>query len=922
MTDFMEDLTQEERELVDGLVDADAKSDVKYKWDEEFQREILALLLADRYFLVQCVSLISPKYFVNDAHQLAARIAIKHFNKYKQVIGKTQLFQEMNDVLVDKDEDRKSYYRAEINTVLEYYIPGLDTREYYQDKITNFAKQKTLQNAFSVCLEKISRSPEDEGVWAEVQNILREAMTVERNFDIGLDYFKTFEERYERMKSVVDNKEVFTSGFPAIDKALACGGLTRGEMGSWMGLCFRKGTKVLMYDGTIKNVEDVRVGDLVMGDDSTPRKVLRLSSGVAPLYEVKPVKGASYFVTGNHILALKNCHKTKLKRSDRKGKRYSIPLSAHPSKVEDKNLYQLSVVDFLNQSKHFQKSMKTFRVGVEFSEKSVKIDPYILGLWLGDGDKHQSAFTSADFEVVRALKEEAASRDLIVVGKDDLHYSIVSEAQRVRPCGKGISANTLMNDLRSYDLLYNFRIPNDNEKHIPFDYKINSRKVRLELLAGLMDSDGSASCGGFDFVNKNKTLAEDVVFLARSLGFAAYMNPTIKKCQTGAEGLYWRVVISGDCSEIPTRILRKKCDKRRQIKDVLVSGIDVNYAGDGEFYGFEVDGNHLFLLDDFTVVHNSGTGKSLALVRAAIANMARGKKVLYVSLEIDQDKTAERFDAQLANDKEDKGVTVKTLYDNKDVVFDALRQYVADYEDQTRLVVKQFPAGAMDVATFRAYYVQLSLRNFKPDLVIIDYIGEMKDLPNMKTYESRYRTVRDLRGFAVEEQVCVLTAMQPDRRAREAVKQGEYIDDENLADSYGQVRPLDALWSINQVQDEKDAGLARVFVIKHRHGKSRFAFHVEFNYSTLGITEITQEKYENRLKKYRNEKDQRASEDVKETMQAEELKRLRGKKSNKTEKTEEKPNNSKKDSDINDVAGKMFSEDASAGDDPGLESDE
>jgi len=158
--------------------------------------------------------------------------------------------------------------------------------------------------------------------------------------------------------------------------------------------------------------------------------------------------------------------------------------------------------------------------------------------------------------------------------------------------------NSFLSDLRSYDLICN--------KHIPYDYKANDRATRLSLLAGLIDSDGSRCSGGYDFINKNQRLAKDVEFLARSLGLAAYTKRAWKVCKNNGKGnWYWRVTISGDCSIIPVRLKRKQSRLRKINKDPLIVGIKVEPVGKGNYYGFSVDGNHLFLLGDFTVVHNS-----------------------------------------------------------------------------------------------------------------------------------------------------------------------------------------------------------------------------------------------------------------------------------------------------------------------------
>src|SRR6185503_11444642 len=191
----------------------------------------------------------------------------------------------------------------------------------------------------------------------------------------------------------------------------------------------------------------------------------------------------------------------------------------------------------------------------------------------------------------------------------------------------------------------------------------------------------------------------------------------------------------------------------------------------------------------------SGAGKSLLLVKAAAQNLARGKRVLYISLEMSEDKLAKRFDAMLSCEN------IRTLLDRKNVVIPALKDHVSSEEDKRMLIIKQFAAGTADVQTIRAYMSQLSLHGWKPDMICVDYVGEFKDQEGIKTYESRQRIVRDLRGMAVEEDVALFTAMQANRRSRE--EDVAVVDEAMLADSYGQLRPMDMLWSINQSPNEK-----------------------------------------------------------------------------------------------------------------------
>lgn len=273
----------------------------------------------------------------------------------------------------------------------------------------------------------------------------------------------------------------------------------------------------------------------------------------------------------------------------------------------------------------------------------------------------------------------------------------------------------------------------------------------------------------------------------------------------------------------------------------------------------------------FAVMGTPGSGKSLYLVTMSIANVNKGKKVLYLSTEMNQDKIAERFDAQFVAWKE--GVTANTLLMNESIVFDTLDEMTKGFgDDKHRLIVKQFPSGTLDIPTLRAYHQQLKITGFTPDMVIVDYIGEMKDYPNMPLHESREKLVKGIRNFACEEDVFAAIALQPHRQGREAQKFTE-MDDDNMGDSYGQTRPLDYLVTINQHNKEKDIGVGRFFVAKARSGPSRYKFYVDYNKESLKITEITKREYDERIKKYIAEEKKYAG-DVALDDQADEIARM------------------------------------------------
>jgi len=450
------------------LADPDSGDEqTHFGWDEEFQRHIIALLLTDRTFLLQSIDLIKPTYFTNKAHQKACNIVYEFFKKYRTTPDQTILIQELKDEL--KDDKSQLYYLGEIKGLYEFFEASLESREYLSDKIGFFAKIQALRQAFNRSLKLIAKAPEDQDTWSKIYDLLRDAMNTDKNFDVGLEYFKTIKERYDRMNLQEEADDRFVTGYEDIDREIKGGGYHRGEM--------------------------------------------------------------------------------------------------------------------------------------------------------------------------------------------------------------------------------------------------------------------------------------------------------------------------------------------------------------------------------ISVVAGSGIGKSVWLTNLAAANVKRGKKCLYIACgDADIDRIAERFDSVFT------GFPVQTLYDFKDEVFESLGDLVAGRKEQNPLFVKWFPSNGADVNSIRAYLSQVKFYGFNPDMIIVDYIGEMKQHPGMPTHESREQTVKELRGLAGEEQIFMATAMQPNRGSKEIQVSGT-IEEEHLADSFGQIRPLDACFSLNQNKEEDAVKVGRLWVIKQRFGKKRYQIYIKFDPETLRTYQIQQESY-------------------------------------------------------------------------------
>jgi replicative DNA helicase len=354
-----------------------------------------------------------------------------------------------------------------------------------------------------------------------------------------------------------------------------------------MGKCLGKGTKVLMFDGSLQKVEDIEEGDLLMGDDSKPREVLSIARGRENMYWIHQNKAMSYRVNESHILSLKR--------------------SRNEGNHKQGDVLNITVKDYLQKSDKFKSNYKGYKVAVEFESKELTLEPYYLGLWLGDGHSYSQRITNIDPEIIDYLDDYAyrLESELVTYYQEDRtnNYAIV---KRNRATSEEFQIN-IQEELRKLNLIQN--------KHIPNDFLINSSKNRLLLLAGLIDSDGyyTSDFNCFEIVQKSEALSRQIKFLCDSLGFRTSLKKkktTIKS--TGFEGEAYRVRIFGNLDSIPTKVERKKARAWSSNVDWKVTGIKVELDKEDDYYGFEIDGNRLFLLEDMTVTHNTAFVLSMA----------------------------------------------------------------------------------------------------------------------------------------------------------------------------------------------------------------------------------------------------------------------------------------------------------------------
>jgi hypothetical protein len=423
--------------------------------------------------------------------------------------------------------------------------------------------------------------------------------------------------------------------------------------------CFAKDTPILLWNGQTKMSQDIYVGDILVGDDGQPRVVQELCSGEDELFKVTQKDGLAYTVNSKHKLALKfsgdkqiywseseNCWKMiwfdhnelviKWKKSHDQ-----VSLETFKKTLKIPDVLEIEVDKFMKLSTSNKKTLMGFKASsINWSHKDLSLDPYLMGIWIGDGIVDGMSFAlspSTDPEIIKYLIDWCNKNMAELVHDAAYRFRIrrrgVSQGRLA--IGHGITSldckgcsekKNSFCDLPNIPYTYDIKRSDKNplkqnlnlyglnqQKFIPDDFIMNSRENRLKLLAGLIDTDGYVGNDGkrIQISQSNHKITRQIELLARSLGFAVHVNILKKKNIVFGDGEpksypdHLGLSISGiNLSDIPSLISRKKCVSSTPNKDPLRTGIDVTSVGKGTYYGWRVDGNKRFVLPDFTVVRN------------------------------------------------------------------------------------------------------------------------------------------------------------------------------------------------------------------------------------------------------------------------------------------------------------------------------
>lgn len=347
--------------------------------------------------------------------------------------------------------------------------------------------------------------------------------------------------------------------------------------------CFGKGTKVIMSDYTIKNIEDIQVGDFVLGLDGSPQEVMHTTQGIDDLYQIHQKRGIDYIVNSKHKLYLEARPRTG-------GVPDKIVLETAPEYLELSNYKKRTTYGKSNQAINNKKDL-------------CDLDPYYLGLWLGNGWAE-----SPNRVIVNTVKDIEIYNYVIDYFKSINLNPTISECSNTKQCVRILGStkeytNILRQSYSKYSLI--------NNKHIPKEVFYSTLDYKLKVLAGLIDTDGSLNKNlRYDISQSRPELASQIAMLARSCGFEVQESIKVPKSGYGKGKTQYILNIKGNINTIPAKIKRKISTIER-FNTTNSTGIEIKKLSIGEYYGITLKSynsptDNLFLLEDFTIVHNCG----------------------------------------------------------------------------------------------------------------------------------------------------------------------------------------------------------------------------------------------------------------------------------------------------------------------------
>lgn len=795
----------------------------------EFQVRLIAQLLIDNKFAESIIDIIDANYFENVSHKFIVSTIIDAHKVHSIIpdLGSIE-FRLRDKIKNEYDLDStiqqlKVIKEANLNDCLEV-----------QGKAMRFCKQQELQKSLKEIQTIIDKGDFDR--YEECTAILKKALEHGDDKDDGMNVF-------DNIESVLDEdfRHPIPTGIRGLDEVMN-GGLAPGELGLILaaygvGKAQPLFSKILTPNGWVK-MGDIKIGDKVISRNGLPTNVIGVyPQGIRPIYKVYFNDKTSTLCDGEHLWAINSINQ-RHRNTKKNGKNINLPPD-HSFKV-------MKTIDMLNSYTYSKLKKLNYKIPiiepVEFDDKEVIIDPYVLGVILGDGNitnGNQPNFVTKDVEIIENVKKRTDKVLTISELKRNIKSIDINGNIQIKENSiLKVSFLNIKNDLKSLGL-YGC---DSSTKFIPSHYLYNSKEKRIKLLQGLIDTDGYIEGHNVEISTVSKQLSLDIRELVLSLG--GKFNVTEKIGTYKKNGvkiltkLVYRINISFNDNGVIPSLIKRKSDlfvpRTKYSNNKFIKKI--------EYYGEEIaqcimvdNPEHLYVTDDYIVTHNT-------TLITKMANTAKdlGKNVLQIFFE-DKPEVIQRKNLSCWS-----GYPLNDLHLYKDEIIELINKKKSE---PGCLRFKRFPSDSTTIPIIKQYIRKLIAQGFKPDIVLLDYIdcvSTSKHFDDANVGEGHI--MRQFETMLSEFNIAGWTACQGNRQAiNSTIVQGDQMGGSIKKGQIGHF-----IVSIAKDLNQKDNNTANMAIIKSRFGKSGVIFEniifdnttmqVDMSQSTIGKTEVEYKK--------------------------------------------------------------------------------
>ena len=799
----------------------------------EFQQKLMWQLLVEPEYAEKTLPILAVEYFDDPNFKRLFLIILEYYKAYLKVpnLQNQSINQAINEFKTPNNVIEEESLFAVIEKIKLWNERVLNKTlmhdgEAVQSSTDFFIKQQEYRKfAEGVLIKVKSGEIKNKQSIAEIEEKLHKISLIGNKEDDGIDVTEGLEKALRK-----EFRKTIPTGVETID-GLTGGGLGKGEVGliltpSGVGKAQPLSSQILTPDGWIK-MGDIKMDDLVIGSDGKPTKVLGVyPQGKRPIYKVEFNDQTMTFCDEEHLWAVNS-------RNNRSANT-TIQVNGKSKHIKIPNFkYTPKITKEIINSLHFRDGELNYRIpiikAVQFNKKELPINPYLLGVLIGDGGLTQSSikFTSVDIDIINKVRN--------IINNDYVRLSLkqISNTISYSITGKSGKTNELYKVIKDFGLNVT-----SNFKFIPNNYKYSSISDRILLLQGLLDTDGYASKSGrVQYSTTSKKLAFDIKEIILSLGGFCNMREKLPKYKYNNEIKFGKksyiLTISFSNTEIKLFSLERKQKRviyRNKYKNnKYISSI--TYSHEEEAQCIYVENNdHLYVTDDYILTHNT-------TLLTKIANTAREQNLNV--LQIIFEDTIEQIQRKHVTIW--TGIPLSELDERNAEALQKSNEHIEKKLGAGKLTIKKFSQEDITMRDVKDFVIREQKKwGFKYDIVILDYLDCLESHKRTADRnEAELVIVKSFIAMASDLDIPCWSAIQSNRSGFDA----ELVEAYQTGGSIKRLQKAHFFMSVAKTPDQKEASLASIRIIKARFAKDGQTFKdCIFNNDTMHI-DIKDERY-------------------------------------------------------------------------------